>query len=242
MTTRTHDEHDENIGAYLLGALPELEAEVFARHLTGCAICHEQVERLRVAVEALPRSVEPVTPPGSLRASLMETVRQEAGEETEAAPERPRRSLLQRLVPQGPRVRPAVAWVSAAFLVAVGIASGFAAGHFTAGDQSRTVAASFDANRVANGTGSLVIPRGDASMATLRLHGMPSLPSNKIYQVWIRRRGEMVPQAIFNVGEDGNALTAVGSDVKDADSVLITREPAGGARAPSGRPVVRVKL
>jgi anti-sigma-K factor RskA len=240
MTTRTHDEHEENIGAYLLGALPELEAEVFQRHLTGCAICHEEVERLRVAVEALPRSVEPVSPPETLRASLMETVRVEAGESQ--APARPRRSLLRRLLPELPRVRPAVALASVSFLVAVGVATGFAAGHLTAGDQSRTVAAAFDSKRVANGTGSLVIPRGDASMATLRLHGMPSLPSNKTYQVWVQRRGEVVPQAIFNVGEDGNALTAVGNDVKDADAVLVTREPAGGARAPSGPPVVSVKL
>jgi anti-sigma-K factor RskA len=240
MTTRSHDEYQENIGAYLLGALSELEAEVFEQHLAGCAICHDEVARLRVAADALPCSVEPVNPPESLRASLMETVRVEAGEPE--APERPRRSLLRRLLPQVPTMRPAVALVLTAFLVAVGIATGFAAGQLTAGDQSRTVAAAFDSKRVANGTGSLVIPRGDASMATLRLHGMPSLPSNKTYQVWIQRRGEVVPQAIFNVGDDGNALTAVGSDVKDADSVLVTREPAGGARAPSGPPVVRVKL
>lgn len=239
MTTRSHDEHDDNIGAYLLDALSELEAEVFERHLAGCAICHEQVTYLRLAAEALPRSVEPVSPPASLRASLMDTVRAEAREAT--ASERPRRSLLRRLVPPLPSVRPAMAWVSVALLM-VGIAAGFAAGQFTSGHQSRTVAAAFDVKRVANGSGSLVIPKGDSSMATLRLHGMPSLPSNKTYQVWIQRRGETVPQAIFNVGEDGNALTAVGSEVKDADSVLVTREPAGGARAPSGPPVVRVKL
>lgn len=241
MTTRTHEEYEQNVGAYLLGALAELEVAVFERHLAGCAICHEEVERLRVPAEALPRSVEPVNPPASLRASLIQTVRAESGV-LEADPELARRSRLRRLLPQLPKMRPAVAWVSAVFLVAVGIATGFAGGKLVSRDDVRTVTAAFDGQRVANGSGSLVIGGDESSMATLRLHGMPSLPSNKTYQVWLQRRGETVPQAIFNVGEDGNALTAVGSDVKDADAVLVTREPAGGARAPSGAPVVRIKL
>ena len=78
--------------------------------------------------------------------------------------------------------------------------------------------------------------------AILRVHGMPSLPSRETYQVWVQRKGEMVSQSIFNVGEDGNGAAAVPDDLEGADAVLVTREPAGGARAPSGKPVVSVGL
>ena len=47
---------------------------------------------------------------------------------------------------------------------------------------------------------------------------------------------------MFSVGEDGAGAAAVTDDLEGADSVLVTREPAGGARAPSGKPIVSVGL
>lgn len=236
MTPRDHSEYEENVGAYLLGALPELEAEVFERHLATCGICHEEVERLRVAADALPRSVEQLPAPEALKTSLMDVVNAEA-----APPPKLREPLLRRLLP-GPALRPVAAGACALVLLALGAGIGVLVSGGSGGS-TRTVAASFDSTPpMARATGNLVVPSGDSHMATLRLHGMPSLPRNQTYQVWVRRRGEMVPQAIFNVGDDGNALTAVGDDLTGADAVLVTREPAGGSRAPSGAPLVRVKL
>ena len=57
-----HSEQVESIGAYALGALPELEAQVFERHLMACEECQEELQRLSGAVEALPRSVTPHQP------------------------------------------------------------------------------------------------------------------------------------------------------------------------------------
>ncbi len=73
-----HSEYAENVGAYALGALPELEAQVFERHLMACEECQEELQRLNEAVEALPRSVTPHEAPPSLKASLMEVVNAEA--------------------------------------------------------------------------------------------------------------------------------------------------------------------
>lgn len=242
MSARDHSEYEENVGAYLLGALSELEAEVFERHLRGCAACHEEVERLRVAADALPRSVEQVPPPETLRTSLMETVRAEAGEKESAAERRP--LLLRRLLSGSVRLRPAPALAAVAVVLALGVGAGFGVSELSGGGtDTRTVAASFAATpRMARATGNLVMSEGDAGTATLRLHGMPSLPRDEIYQVWVKRRGEVVPEAIFNVGNDGSALTGLAEDLGHADDVLVTREPAGGSRAPTGPPVVRVKL
>ena len=86
--SRDHQEYEENVGAYLLGALPELEAEVFERHLETCSGCRRELEQLRVASEALPRAVEPVLPPPELKEALMKTVWAEAAEREEARPKR----------------------------------------------------------------------------------------------------------------------------------------------------------
>ena len=71
-------------------------------------------------------------------------------------------------------------------------------------------------------------------------NGMPTLESNRVYQVWLERDGEVVSQTLFSVGEDGTASPAVHDTLEDADAVLVTREAAGGARAPSEEPILRM--
>jgi hypothetical protein len=96
---------------------------------------------------------------------------------------------------------------------------------------------------MAHASGNLTIGgKSQDAGGTLRVHGMPSLPQGKTYQVWLQRKGEMIPKALFSVGGDGNGLTAVDGDLDGAQAVLVTRERAGGARSPTGRPVLSVKL
>ena len=80
MSASEHMRHAEDVGAYLLGALPELEERAFERHVMACAECRDEIERLRPAAELLPRSVEQFEPPPGLRRSLMSTVEAEARE------------------------------------------------------------------------------------------------------------------------------------------------------------------
>src|SRR6186997_1472730 len=106
-----HADQVENIGAYALGALPELKAQVFERHLMSCEECQQELHRLNQAVEALPRSVTLHEPPPSLKASLMHTV------DAEAAPTpRPARRRFTL-----PRLQPAFAWAAAACVLAAGV-------------------------------------------------------------------------------------------------------------------------
>ena len=41
---------------------------------------------------------------------------------------------------------------------------------------------------------------------------------------------------------DGDGAAAVTEDLEDADAVMVTREQAGGAKAPSEKPVITVPL
>src|SRR5687768_4726496 len=77
-TRSDHTRYQDDIGAYLLGALNDLERQAFERHLAGCGDCQQELERLRPAADALPGSVKQMEPPPRLKASLMDVVEREA--------------------------------------------------------------------------------------------------------------------------------------------------------------------
>jgi hypothetical protein len=218
-----HTRYRDDVGAYLLGALTELEQHAFERHMAGCTECQEELERLRPAADALPGSVEQLQPPASLKASLMEVVEREAQVEREPAPSRrPRRLSL----------RPAL--VAAGLLIALAIGVTLTQ---LGGDDTRTVAAKVDPAMPRAG-GSLRIEGDDG---TLRLHGMPELGGARVYQVWLQHGERMVPARTFTVGRSGAGRVEL-PDVSDAKGVFVTREPRGGAQVPSEDPIVSVPL
>lgn len=241
MTSRDHDRHSEATGAYVLGALPELEREAFERHVMGCSTCRDEVERLRPAAEALPRSVRPLNAPSALRRSLMRIVEGERGEAREGLLARVRRRASARPLPS----RPAMAWVSVAFVLAAGLVAGFGvAGLVDGEDDPRKLAATIDETRLAEASASLRVPE-DESGAVLSVHGVPPLPSEEsteVYQLWLVRESEVIPSSLFTVTTDGSGTAAIPDDLDDVDAVWVTRERAGGARAPTEDPVMRVEL
>jgi len=246
MSVERHEIHEQSVGAYLLGALDAGEADNFERHLNECLVCRDEVERLRPAVDALPRSVTPVAPSPDLKAALMAEVEADLRERGQA-PAGPGvlTRLREWLASTGDSLvgtRPAVAWVSAAFVLGVGILAGYGATQVTSDEDGRTLAASVDKKNVPSGSGSLLVPGGMDEGAILRVHGMPTLESNSVYQVWVRRDGETISQSLFSVGEDGDGAAAVSEDLGDADAVMVTREAAGGAPAPSEDPILTVPL
>jgi hypothetical protein len=52
----------------------------------------------------------------------------------------------------------------------------------------------------------------------------------------------VAPEPTFEVGEDGSGAVAVPDDLSQADAVHLTREPRGGSRAPSEKPILTVRL
>jgi anti-sigma-K factor RskA len=236
VTQRDHTSYQEEIGAYVLGALTDLERQAFERHLAGCADCRDEIERLRPAADALPRSVEQVAPPPTLKASLMEVVEREARER--AGPAKERRRLRLRL-PSPARLRPALV----ASALALGLLAGFGIARLAdEGADMRTLVAKVDKARIPEASGQLQVEGDGEDGAILRVQGMPSLGGRQVYQAWVQRDGTVVPQPTFEVGTDGGGAVAVPDDLSDAQAVLVTREPRGGARAPSERPILSVSL
>jgi anti-sigma-K factor RskA len=230
-----HAEQVESIGAYALGALPELDAQVFERHLMSCEECQAELRRLNEAVEALPRGVVQHEPPPSLKAGLMDAVNAEA-ERTRSARQRRRPAL--RL----PRFRPALAWAAAACLL-LGVLAGVGVSQLGGDeDSARTLQAQVDMNRLPDGSASLSVPEGDSGDSVLRVEGMPDPGADRVYQVWVQRDGDVVPVSIFDVNRSGSGAAAVPQSLEDADAVMVTREPRGGSAEPTEAPLLRVDV
>jgi hypothetical protein len=217
MSARDHTHYQEDIGAYLLGALSDLERRAFERHVAGCGECQDELERLRPAADALPGSVEQRQPPPGLKAALMDIVERES----KVTP-LPRRRFTRPL--------------AVAAVLLIGLVVGFAVAQL-GGEDTRTVAATVD-RAMPEAGGTLNIADGGA---TLELHDMPDLGGTRVYQVWLQHGDRMVPARTFEVGRDGVGAVEL-PDVDDADGVYVTREPRGGAQVPSEDPIVSVPL
>jgi hypothetical protein len=233
-----HTTFRDEVGAYLLGALTPAERSAFEQHLADCPECRHELERLRPAAELLPRSVEQVEPPPSLKASLMEVVEREAADAGTAEPAQRRRGRS-----PGERVRDLLRPIrplAVAGTLAVGVLVGFAVAQLGGGDDARTLQARVDEQVLPNATGRLNV-EGDGQ-AILEVRGMPSPGHGRVYQAWVQRDGMVEPMPTFEVGTDGAGAVAVPEDVSGAQAVLLTREPRGGSSAPSEKPVLTVKL
>ena len=230
-----HEHWHDATGAYVLGALDEVERAAFEEHLSGCPACREEVELLLPAAQALPVSVDPVDPPPALKARIMAEVEREAsllaaaGPEADRPggwdrrPERRRRRFPLRI----PRLVPAA--VAAALLV-VGIAIGVGANALR-GEPERTIAA-----KVSGAPGASLEVELSGHEGRLMGRGLPAPPSGRVYQVWLKRDGH-APEptaALFVPSRDGAATASVPGSMDGVDQVMITDEPDGGSPQPTG--------
>jgi anti-sigma-K factor RskA len=230
VTARSHEEYKDNIGAYVLGALPELETELLERHLATCESCRADVDELQPVTAALARSVPQVEPPPSLKASLMTTVNAEAAARRGRAPERRRRSFSEWFAALQPRTAGAIALSVLALGVVVGVAADKLGG---SSQSTTTVAAKIDRKAMPTGTATLAVKGNNGK---LTLENAPQPPAGRVYQLWyqhgktIERGGTFVPRR--------NGSYDATLPVHGADAVMVTVEREGGAPAPTGPPIM----
>jgi anti-sigma factor RsiW len=227
--TVEHDRHQEDVGAYLLGALEPAEQASFEGHLAGCPECRAEVEQLRVAADALPRSVEPFAPPPSLKRSLMEAVREDA---------RPAREPFLARLFAGIRPQFALAGAAAALIVAIVVGTQLSGGN----DGQRVVTAVIDRSRVPAATATVTVPKDRSGPAQLRVTGMPAPKAGQVYEIWLKRGDQVQPGPLFNTDRSGNGAGAIPDDLQGVSAVLVTREHVGGAKTPSEAPIISARI
>jgi anti-sigma-K factor RskA len=235
VSTRSHDEYKDNIGAYMLGALPELESELLERHLATCESCRSEVEELRPVTAAMARSVPQVEAPPELKTRLMDIVNSEAADASEPRRVRERRSFGSWFAGLQPRMAAAMA----VGVLALGVVVGVGVGQLGGGDNSKTttIAAKIDRK---------LMPSGDASLAVkgksgkLELTGAPQPPAGRAYQLWYQHGKTIERGGTFRPRRDGSYEADV--SVAGANAVMVTVERAGGAPAPTGPPVMQFNV
>jgi anti-sigma-K factor RskA len=76
--------------------------------------------------------------------------------------------------------------------------------------------------------------------ASLTVAGLPPLPAEQQYQLWLIRDGQRDSGAVFSVNTDGSATVPVESErpLSEYGAFGITIEPAGGSPGPTGERVL----
>jgi anti-sigma factor RsiW len=232
-----HERWGDATGAYLLRALDDAERAEFEAHLAACPACRREVDDLRPAVEALPVSAPPVTPPRALRDRIMTEVEREAsllaaaGEPRAAAPApRPRRRFGLSWLPS---------WAAGGLALAA-LLVGLVVGRGLADDGGRTVTAALDRAQAPNASAELEIRDGGATLVS---QDLPAPPRGRVYQVWLKRPGRP-PQptaTLFTPRRDGSATASVPGSLDGVEQVLVSTEPRGGSPAPTSMPILSAR-
>jgi len=235
-------------GSYVLDAISDTEREEFERHLQHCPACEAEVRGMRETAARLALACA-VTPPARMEQQVLA-----ATYRTRQLPplsaDRPRRALSRRALPRRASSRSAfprgavtrrVAVLAAAAGVAVAAALGItqlSAQHQL--DQARATAiarvvtapdAHVATARTSVGGSVTVVTSAALREAVVSASGMASLPSSRVYQVWV-----MSPSGARSAGlVHGSSLLA--SAVRPGDRIGITVEPADGTARPTTTPV-----
>jgi anti-sigma-K factor RskA len=235
-------------GSYVLDAVSDTEREEFERHLQNCPSCEAEVRGLRETAARLALACA-VTPPARMEQQVLA-----ATYRTRQLPplsaDRPRRSPRRRALPRRASSRSTfprstfprrVAVLAAAASVAAAVALGItqlSAQHQL--DQARATAiarvvtapdAHVETARTSAGGSVTVVASVALREAVVSTSGMASLPSSRVYQVWV-----MSPSGARSAGlMHGSSLLA--SAVRPGDRIGITVEPAGGTARPTTTPV-----
>ncbi len=226
------DALEDELGAYLLGSLSPEEEERVEELLQASESARERLRWMQPAVGLLGETVERREPPAALRARILDDIGADvpAPAAREAAGSRPERRGWFRL--GGLTLRPAAGFavILAALLVAgIGFA-GYEIGTGGSDGGSRTYA---------SGNAQLSV---DGDHGNLELTHVAGVPSDRSYQAWVQQGDEMIPSSLFGPFKNGTATAAIPHHLDGAEAVVVTVEPKGGSRAPTGPVVASVKL
>jgi anti-sigma-K factor RskA len=229
-----HESIEGLIPAYALGAADPDESRAVEAHLVGCVTCRNLLAEYRDLGSDLLFAAPPMAAP----AGLTERMRQRlAPARHEAAP----RAWWTRL--RGAFVVPALA--AAVLLLLVTNLYWF--GQMNRLDRQVAQQASLVAS-LANAptiplsaeasapyAQGVVYPSTDGQAALLCVYGMPALPPDKVYQLWLIKDGKRESGGVFQVNEGGFGFLMVkpARPLTDYGSVGITIEPIGGSPAPT---------
>jgi anti-sigma-K factor RskA len=229
-----HEAIEGLIPAYALGAVDPDERDAVEAHLRACATCQGLLAEYRDLSGDLLFAAQPMAAPAGITERMRERL---APVRHEAAP----RAGWTRL--RGAFLVPALA--SAVLLLLVTNVYWFGrVNHLDrqVTEQASLVASLADAPATAlRGEASAPYAQGvvyastSGQAALLCVYGMPALPSDKAYQLWLIKDGKRESGGVFQVSDNGFGFLMVKPTypLTDYSSVGITVEPISGSPAPT---------
>jgi anti-sigma-K factor RskA len=241
-TANRHDDFQQLLGAFALGAVDADEAAALRAHLATCAECQAELGAMWLAVGTLPMTIEPMDPPPALRSRIEAAILAESPPQPAAprqAPTMPPPTPIRRPDSWWSRAAP---WAAAAAILLV-VSAALLAWNLRLQDQLRgtmpqTVAlAPTDAAPGASGE-VRYLPESD--LFVLDVRDLPPLAPGEVYEVWLIGAEGPVPAGVFDQPTDTHAIVA---DRGQFQAIAITNEPGPvGTAAPTGRIVAQAAL
>ena len=244
---REHTYYRELLGAYALDALPDDERLVLEAHLATCGACVAELADLRLAVTALPLSVEEREPSPSFRDRLRAAAVADLAASSQPKPIEPK-PLPDNVVPfpassapsvprrQGARVW--LPWAAAAVFLLFGLTM-FGWNLSLRQANNEQVIALQPAPGVIGAGGELIYLK-DKQVMILKPRGLPALAPGQVYEVWLIQGITPVPSGVFS-SADGQVAVAANLGQYQALAITIEDGPLGNA-TPKGEKVVVTPL
>ena len=250
MTPRKHDDASLS-GAYALNALNQDEAKSFEARIADSEETRNEVTELTDTAVLLGLAVDPVTPPASLKASIMAQLptTPQLEREPAASPDARFSTPAQAKAQQRWFARPLNAVIGVAAAVALVIGGGVAINAINtsvtqqaAADHLAAIYAASDSQQAkapidGGGEATLVWAHSMGS-AALIVKDMSTLPIDKVYELWYIDSDGARPAGTFTVGADGSTWRMLEGTMAAGDTVGVTVEPHGGSTVPTTDPII----
>lgn len=260
----TGNDNDNLSGAHALNALSAEERAAHEALLAESQEARNEATELADTAVILGLSVEPVTPPPALRASILAQIQTMP---QDAAPASPAPAAIPEQPAATPRPaerraqarwfqRPAITVASAAAAVAL-IAGGISVvTDLTAPDPLAPPSAAPQADAMeqltlASDKQQATVEVGDATatllwsnslgLSALAMDGASEAPSGHVYQLWYIGDGEVRDAGVMTASVDDGSWQLLDGKMHAGDAVGVTVEPMGGSVTPSGDPIVVIQ-
>lgn len=249
----SHEQFEELIPLYALGALSPDEARELRAHLRECDECRARYRQERATARLLLNSAEPVEPSPDTRRKLFERVDADLAARAARIPARPAvpAPTMRPLAPAGARpwyLQPAFAFAALALVAIVAVGLWLVSQNARSPEQQEIAQILSNPNRsqhalkgteqMPNGFGTLHTVPGEAR-AVLVVGALQPLPADKTYEFWLIRGAQPLPAGLFTVDSQGQGqlLVKTGEDIAAFDKWAVSVEPRQGVTQPSG-PIV----
>jgi anti-sigma-K factor RskA len=226
----------DDAAAFVLGALSELEREAFRVKMMRDCELGRYVESLEKVGDQLLTSSPPVAVPDSIGASIMAEAQRDL--DAREILESPRGAPAKQRSGSGSRLFRPVALALSLLVVGLG-AFAIGGGFETSPQPTAPLAANFNAP-TAPGMNGEVVAAGDG--AAVNVSGMDTNMEGDVYQLWVQHDNTVYAAPVFTVASDGSGHAFINRELAPGDVVMITREPAGGSKEPTSKPLASAQV